>query len=185
MKDKLNEIAVRIQATEPAKGLTTIEISNLLRPHNLIGQPIKYTAEQMSIVFEYYRIAIEEINRERKYPPSKENFCAFAGISTVTYNQYLMSADEAKQNVMLMIEDYIKENMFTSAQVGEIKEITTIFRGKTGHGMVEATAPIIVEHRSETDLSKVNSMIEAIKAGKSLKSIELDKKDYKVEDEQC
>ena len=66
---------------------------------------------------------------------------------------------------------------------GETKEITTIFRGKTSHGLVEASAPIVIEHKSETDISKINSMIEAIKAGKSLKSIELNKSDYKVEGE--
>lgn len=37
------------------------------------------------------------------------------------------------------------------------------------------------EHRSETDMTQITKMIEAVKAGKSLKSIELDKKDYKVE----
>ena len=69
--------------------------------------------------------------------------------------------------------------MLTSAQIGETREITTMFRGKTAHGLVEAQSPIVVEHRSETDMSQINKMIEAVK---SLKSIELDKKDYKVED---
>lgn len=183
MECRLQALTQEIASKEEVKGLSSIEINELLRPHNLIGASPKYTAEQMQIIFDYYREALIKINQKFKYPPTKENFCAFAGMSTTTYNQYLISPDEAKQEVMLMIDDYIRENMLTSAQIGETKEITTIFRGKTAHGLVEASAPIVIEHKSETDITKINSMIEAIKAGKSLKSIELNKKDYQVERE--
>ena len=181
MEKRLQALTQEISLKKDVGGLSSIEINELLRPHNLIGKQPKYTAEQMQIVFDYYREALVKVNQKFKYPPSKENFCAFAGISTATYNQYLISPDEAKQEVMLMIDDYIRENMLTSAQLKEVDNITTMFRGKTAHGLVEASAPIVIEHKSETDISKINSMIEAIKAGKSLKSIELSKKDYKVE----
>lgn len=179
---RLNVIISQLSIQEEVQGLSSIEINEVLRPHNLIGQPVKYTADQLRIVFDYYREALIAINRKCKYPPSKENFCAFAGISTATYNKYIQSPNEEMQELMLMIDDYIRENMLTSAQIGETKEVTTIFRGKTAHGLVEAQSPIVVEHRSETDLSQINRMIEAVKAGKSLKNIELDKKDYKIEE---
>ena len=163
-------------------GLSSIEINEMLRPHNLIGANPKYSADQLRIIFDYYREALVVINKKYKYPPSKENFCAFAGMSTSTYNKYLTSPNEEMQELMLMIDDYIRENMLTSAQIGETKEITTMFRGKTAHGMVEAQSPIVVEHRSEIDTSQINRMIEAVKQGKSLKSIVLDKEDYKVEE---
>lgn len=182
LDERLDMITTQISAQEEVQGLSSIEINEILRPHNLIGANPKYSADQLRIVFDYYREALITINRKFKYPPSKENFCAFAGMSTVTYNKYLQSPNEETQELMLMIDDYIRENMLTSAQIGETKEITTMFRGKTAHGMVEAQSPIVVEHRSETDISQINKMIEAVKAGKSLKSIELDKKDYKVED---
>ena len=183
MEKRLQALTQEISLKKDVGGLSSIEINELLRPHNLIGKQPKYTAEQMQIVFDYYREALVKVNQKFKYPPSKENFCAFAGISTATYNQYLISPDEAKQEVMLMIDDYIRENMLTSAQLKEVDNITTMFRGKTAHGLVEASAPIVIEHKSETDITKINSMIEAIKAGKSLKAIELSKKDYKVEGE--
>lgn len=183
MEKRLQALTQEISLKKDVGGLSSIEIDELLRPHNLIGKQPKYTAEQMQIVFDYYREALVKVNQKFKYPPSKENFCAFAGISTATYNQYLISPDEAKQEVMLMIDDYIRENMLTSAQLKEVDNITTMFRGKTAHGLVEASAPIVIEHKSETDISKINSMIEAIKAGKSLKTIELSKKNYKVERE--
>ncbi len=179
---RINQIADQLSIMPEVQGLSTIEINEILRPHNLIGQPIKYTAEQLNIIFDYYRQAIIAVNRNRRYPPSKENFCAFAGISTASYNQYLMSPDEAKQEIMIQIDDYIRENMLTSAQLKEVDNITTMFRGKTGHGMVEAQAPIVIEHKGETDLSQINRFIETIKSGKSLKSIELEEKDYKMEE---
>lgn len=173
LETRLNEIAEQLEDRKEVQGLSTIEINEILRPHNLIGQPLKYTAEELNIVFEYYRQAIVQINKKVKYPPSKENFCAFADISTATYNNYLMSNDESLQELMLRIDDYIRENMLTSAQVGEIREITTMFRGKTAHGLVEASAPIVVEHHSETDMNKISAMIQQLKQGKSLKTIEL------------
>ena len=182
LEKRLDVIATQISIQEEVQGLSSIEINEILRPHNLIGSNPKYSTDQLRIIFDYYREALIIINRKYKYPPSKENFCAFAGMSTATYNKYLMSADENMQELMLMIDDYIRENMLTSAQIGETREITTMFRGKTAHGMVEASSPIVVEHRSETDMSQINKMIEMVKAGKSLKSIELDKKDYKVEE---
>lgn len=175
MEARLQALSMEIASKEEVQGLSSIEINEMLRPHNLIGANPKYSADQLSIVFDYYREALVAINRKFKYPPSKENFCAFAGMSTSTYNKYLTSPNEDMQELMLMIDDYIRENMLTSAQIGETKEITTMFRGKTAHGMVEAQSPIVVEHRSEIDTSQINKMIEAVKAGKSLKSIELKK----------
>lgn len=182
LEKRLDMITTQISGQKEVQGLSSIEINEILRPHNLIGANPKYSADQLRIVFDYYREALITINRKFKYPPSKENFCAFAGISTVTYNKYLQSPNEEMQELMLMIDDYIRENMLTSAQIGETREITTMFRGKTAHGMVEAQSPIVVEHRSEIDTSQINRMIEAVKQGKSLKSIVLDKEDYKVED---
>ena len=175
LSKRLDMIITQISVQEEVQGLSSIEINEILRPHNLIGSNPKYSADELRIIFDYYREALIAINRKYKYPPSKENFCAFAGMSTSTYNKYLTSPNEEMQELMLMIDDYIRENMLTSAQIGETKEITTMFRGKTAHGMVEAQSPIVVEHRSETDMSQINKMIEAVKAGKSLKSIELKK----------
>ncbi len=180
---RLNEIAEQLEERKEVQGLSTIEINEILRPHNLIGYPQKYTAEELKIVFEYYRQAIVAINKKVKYPPSKGSFCAFADISTCTYNNYLMSPDESMQDVIMRINDYLTDTTLTSAQLKEIDNITTMFRSKAEFGMVEAVNPIVVEHRSETDMNKISAMIQQLKQGKSLKTIELDKKDYNVEGE--
>ena len=178
LEKRLDVIATQISIQEEVQGLSSIEINEILRPHNLIGSNPKYSTDQLRIIFDYYREALIIINRKYKYPPSKENFCAFAGMSTSTYNKYLTSPNEEMQELMLMIDDYIRENMLTSAQIGETKEITTMFRGKTAHGMVEASSPVVVEHRTETDLTKIQQMIQRVQEGKSLKTIELTKIEY-------
>lgn len=91
------------------------------------------------------------------------------GISTATYNQYLLGYDEDKTEVMIQIDDYIKETMLTLAQLGEIKEVSTIFRGKASHGMVEATAPQVIEHREIVDIGSIRKMIDDVRKGKTLK----------------
>ena len=121
LKKRLNVITTQISVQEEVQGLSSIEINEILRPHNLIGSNPKYSADQLRIIFDYYREALVTINRKFKYPPSKENFCAFAGMSTVTYNKYLQSPNEEMQELMLMIDDYIRENMLTSAQIGETR----------------------------------------------------------------
>ena len=91
------------------------------------------------------------------------------GISTATYNQYLLGYDEEKAEIMVQIDDYIKETMLTLAQLGEIREVSTIFRGKASHGMVEANAPQIIEHREVVDVGTIRKMIDDVKKGKTLK----------------
>jgi len=137
----------------------------------------------LNIVFEAYRQAIVKINKKVKYPPSKGSFCAFADISTATYNNYLRSPDESIQEVILRINDYLVDNMLTSAQVGDIKEITSIYRSKAEFGMAEAVAPQEIVHKTEVDTDKIKQMIEKWNNGESLKTIELNKKDYNVEGE--
>lgn len=178
MEARLQAISSQIASRKEVSGLSCIEINELLRPHNVIGRPVVYTTKQLAIIFDYYRDAMVEINKKVAYPPTKENFCAFAGISTARYNNYLRSSEEDKQELMIMIDDYIRENMLTSAQKGDLKENTTMFRGKTAHGLVEATSPIVIEHKSDTDMGQIKQMIEKLNKGESLKTIELPEDDY-------
>lgn len=169
LEEKLAEISEKLATTEEMKGMALLEINEIIRAKNFFGSSPKYSADELAIIFAYYRQAMAEINKYTKYIPSKENFCAFAGIATTTYNSYLFGADEEKADIMVQIDDYIKETMLTLAQLGEIKEVSTIFRGKASHGMVEASAPQIVEHRETVDMSSIQKMIETIRDGKTLK----------------
>ena len=74
---------------------------------------------------------------------------------------------------MQMIDDYITDIMLTSAQNGEVREITTMFKAKTEHGYVEATTPVVIEHKSTANINDIMRQIEAVNKGKSLKTIEM------------
>lgn len=175
IEKRLQEMSQELAKSKEVKGISTLEINELLRPRKYIaGGKMKYTAEQLDILFDYYRKALVMINKKIKFPPTKENFCAFAGISSTDYRQYMQGNDEDKAQVMQKIDDYIVDNMLTAAQLGDTKEITPIFRAKASHGLVEAAAPQEHVFRTEVDISKVNQLIDTLKQGKSLKTIDVD-----------
>lgn len=157
-------------------GLSTAEVSEILRCKSKVYGMTKYSAEELSIAFDYYRKFIIEINKETLYPPTKKSFCGFIGISSQTFDKYKISDDDRLREVTNMIDDYVTDSNLTLAQKREIDNVTTIFRSKAEHGMIEAQAPIVVEHKAITDTDKIKAQIEAVKHGKSLKTIELIKK---------
>ena len=124
-------------------------------------------------MFNYYKEFIQEINKKTKYLPSKQNFCSFIGISTRIFDMYKQSDDAERREIIQQIEDYITDIMLTSAQNGEVKEISTMFRTKAEHGYVEASAPIVIEHKSDVNIDDIKKQIEAVNKGRSLKTIEL------------
>lgn len=160
--------------------LTLVEIDKLLRGKHLVGTQL-YSAEELAMVFDYYREFISEINKVVRYIPSKKNFCGFAKMSSSTYDSYLINGDSQRIEIMKMIDDYITDIALTLAQHREIDNATTMFRSKAEHGMVEATAPIVIRRENDINLDEIKQQVEALKAGKSLKTIELTEEDYKIE----
>ena len=78
MEEKLSEISKEMAKTEEMEGIPLLQINQLIRNKNCYGQSPKYNADELNIVFDYYRQAMAEINKFTRYIPSKENFCAFA-----------------------------------------------------------------------------------------------------------
>ena len=173
LEQRIENLATELHRGNPNSKLSELEINKLLRQGGQITKSFKYTTEELTIIFDYYQEAMTEINKKQIYPPTKKNFCAFAGISSSTYDSYLRSPDDEKREVMLMIDDFITDNTLTLAQTGKIKEITTMFRGKTEHGMVEASAPVVIEHKTGIDFNTINSRIQAIKNAEKQKTIQL------------
>lgn len=135
--------------------ITPMQIQEWIRPNaNILILP-KYTAEQMLIMFEAFRKMMIKINEKITYAPTKKMFCSFIGISTTTYAKYLNQGDAEMREVMLQIDDYVTDMQLSLAQNGQIKEITTIFRSKSEHGMAEAQAPQVVKHEYDLDVEKI------------------------------
>jgi len=163
--------------------LSTMEIRSLISQKNIVGLSPKYSNTEIAILFDYYKQFIVEINKVAQYLPTKKNFCSFVGISSNQYDSWRQSEDSERQEIMQIIDDYITDLQLTSAQKGEVREISTIYRTKSEHGMVEATAPVVIEHKSEANIGDIMKQIEAINSGKSLKTIELKKNDNGIYEE--
>ena len=150
LEDELYNLINKLKHIDDS--LSTIELRNLLSRKTVIGVPPKYSNTELGILFDYYKQFIEQINKVQTYLPTKKNFCSFAGISSKTYDHYMQSDDAERREIMQMIDDYITE---------------------AEHGMVEASAPVIIEHKSETNMDTILKQIQAVNQGKSLKTIEL------------
>ena len=98
------------------------------------GTEPKYNSAQISLMFDYYRHCIVELNKIELYPPTKEDFCRLMGISTEMFkrlkNGYSMEINE----VLLQIEDYIARWYTQAGLTDKIKEITGIFYQKSSLG---------------------------------------------------
>lgn len=174
LEQRLFDLAYKLSHTDGT--LSVIQIKSMLSAKNAFGISPKYNNTELELLFKYYQEFILKVNEIQTYRPTKQDFCAFAGITTQVYNNWLKSDDDERREIMQRIEDYITDIMLTEAQNGEIKEITTMFRAKTEHGYVEAQAPVIIEHKSEIDMDKMKKQLEAIEQGKSLQTITFEKK---------
>lgn len=179
MEQRLFDFKYELKRINPESRLTLLEIDKLIRGKRTVGVAL-YSAEELSMLFDYYRDFISEINTVTRYIPTKKNFCAFANMSSSTYETYLTDGDMQRIETMKMIDDYITDISLTLAQHREIDNVTTMFRSKTEHGMVEATAPIVIRKEHDINLGEIKQQLNALKAGKSLKTIELTEDDYKV-----
>ena len=146
------------------EGLTATKILPLIARRSLTDIAIttkSFTPQELAIAFDIYIEMIDKINNFVKFPPNKGTFCQMLGISRATYDNYLQ--DPEKVEIMRIIDDYISTTILTSAQIGELRELSSMFTLKSGHGFVEATTPIIIEHKKNTNIEDIKSKIELMK----------------------
>ena len=146
------------------KGLIATQIFDLITNRSTSNIDVisrkSYTPEELAIAFKIYKDMIAKINEKVLFPPNKTSFCQLLGISTVTYNNY--KQDPEKAEIMQIIDDYILGNILTSAQIGQLEKITSIFASKAQHGLVEATTPIVIEHKKEQNIDAIKKRIAEI-----------------------
>lgn len=170
MKKKVEEISKKIEELiGKDEGLITTQIELIIASRSItdiasISKPKMYTAEELMIGLELYRQVIAKINEKFTYPPNVYTFCGFMNMSSNQYKNYKSDPDKAE--VMQMIDDYIAGVQFTSAQMGKLKEITTIFGLKSIHGFYEAPAPVTVKQEIKIDIDEIQSQIKQLNKGK-------------------
>lgn len=169
IREKMNNVAEIIKSRiSDNKGLTVAQILPLITKRSTSDiatiQNKTYTAYELGEALNIYIDMIAEINKVCKFPPSKGSFCALLGITTKTYDNYMV--DPNKIDVMGLIDNYITTSKLTSSQLGELREISTIFELKAQHGFVEQQAPMVIEHKKTTDIDAINAQLDALKGSK-------------------
>lgn len=132
------------------------------------GLQKRYTADEMIIIFQKYKELVAMLTDIDNFIPSKENFSAFAGFSTSTYNKYKLSNDPALVEVMELIDDYIKDTNLALSQNRKADNYTTIFRMKASMGMVETQPVQIVEHRKVANKDRIKEQLDNLRGNKTI-----------------
>lgn len=166
IRNKMNEVAEVIrEKVSNNNGLTTSQILPLITKRSISDiatiQNKSYTSYELGEALNIYMEMIAKINTICKFPPSKGSFCALLGISRKTYDNYMVDPD--KIDIMGIIDDYITTSVLTSAQLGELREISSMFTLKSQHGFVEASAPVVIEHKKEVPIDDIQKQLQALK----------------------
>lgn len=176
MEEISTQIASQIASTDSEKreAISPAVVYQWIKSPIFAPARSKYSAEDIQIILDNYTTMIAEINKNWTYIPTRENFCAFCGISIQQYGLWLRDTDHIERlHAMSQVELYIIDMQQSMAQTGETKEVTTIFRMKAEHGMIEAKAPQEITVKHDVSTSQIQEQIEAIKRGKSLEPVEL------------
>lgn len=168
IRHKAEEVSCYLEEVLKKKnpeGLTATKILPLIAKRSMSDIAItnkSFTPQELAIAFNIYIEMIDKINNYTKFPPNKGTFCQMLGISRATYDNYLQ--DPEKIEIMRIIDDYISTTILTSAQVGELREISSMFTLKSSHGFVEATAPVVIEHKTNANIDDIRNKIELMKS---------------------
>lgn len=169
IRQKMNNVAEVIkEKVSSTNGLTVSQILPLITKRTAEDiatiQNKSYTSYELGEALNIYMEMVAKINSVCKFPPSKGSFCALLGISRKTYDNYM--CDPEKIDIMGIIDDYITTSVLTSAQLGELREISSMFTLKSQHGFVEAQAPVVIEHKKETNIDEIQAQLSALKKEK-------------------
>jgi len=167
IREKAEEVSLYIEKVLKEKdedGLTATKILPLIAKRSLNDIVITtktFTSQELAIAFNIYVDMINKINNYAKFPPNKGTFCQMLGISRATYDNYMQ--DPEKCEIMRIIDDYITTTILTSSQIGELREISSMFTLKSNHGFVEASAPVVIEHKKTNSVEDIKARLQSIK----------------------
>ena len=174
VKEKKHQLALELAK----KGaLDYAKIYSLVSMNNDFVVKKSYSNDEIRFALQQFQELVNMIIEEQAFIPTKNLFCSFMGISTATYDSWLRSNDEQRREVVQMVDDYIADVMLNNAQMRKIDGFTTVYRTKSQHGIIEKTAPIIVEHRAGADLDEIQNRINMLTNGKSKVVLDADYKE--------
>lgn len=130
----------------------------------LVNVEPMYSAEKLGIIWQLYEEMIGKINAEiGMVVPNLSHFCSFAGIRVSTFKSFKNSPDEDMRVVAEKIEDGCYDSNVTLAQMGYLKERTTVYRMKSEQEKVEREQPVVHIHSEGVNLTQINQRINQLK----------------------
>jgi hypothetical protein len=163
LQEKTSELAELI-ADDDVLQIPYQRIIALISSNHNMSVKVSYTNDELNIAFNEFRLLLAKLSEKMpNMTPSIEMFCAYIGISTGTYKSWRNSSDEMRREVMNRIDDYIVDTSLHLSVQKKTDNYTTVFRAKAQHGMVEQSAPIIVEHRTAPDRNEMLDKISGIR----------------------
>lgn len=172
VKQKAQEVSEYIEKESKkinnSEGLTSTQIFDIITSRSVsdiaTAGSKSYTPQELAIALNIYIKMMSDINKYVKTPPSKSSFCLLLGIGKETYNNYM--SDPERANIMDIIDTYITGSKLSSAQTGELREISTMFELKASHGFVEAQSPVVIKHETKVDIDDIRSQLQEMKRGR-------------------
>lgn len=90
----------------------------------------EYSAAELSIIFDYFKMCIKEMNSIEIVPPTKEQFCSLCGFSTARFNELKNTSPSDIREILLQVEDYICNYLSIGGLTRKISEVSSIFNQK-------------------------------------------------------
>ena len=122
-----------------------------------------YSAQELSKLYQYYEYLLTKINDEiGDFPSSLTLFCKMIGISLKQFQEMRNSQDDSLANVVEKIYNDIEEFNISMAQIGKLKERTTLFKLKSQNEMEEKITPRVnINIKKEISEDKIKGNIDA------------------------
>lgn len=89
-----------------------------------------YSASEFSVIFDYFKECVKEMNKIMIVPPTKEQFCSLCGFSTARFNEIKNTSPADIREILLQVEDYICNYLNIGGLTRKLPEVSTIFGQK-------------------------------------------------------
>ena len=89
-----------------------------------------YSVENLSLVFDYFRELVIELNKGGIYVPTKEDFCSLMGVSTEKFSDLKNSNSPEMRELCMQVENYISRIISQGAFTEKIQQQYATFYQK-------------------------------------------------------
>lgn len=118
IKEDVLKLAEKIKEEDLNSNMEPVIMKIISKPFRGLGTEPIYTTRELAIVFEYYQDMVAEmVLNNIKFIPSRQNFCAFCGINSNTYESGYFNSNDIEKNALChRIEDYFLEANWSGAK---------------------------------------------------------------------